>query len=85
MARECFVKNGKLDSGIVKATQAIGHAQGVTKILRENLVQGQEVGEEGEEKYKLRFTVHTQRLDNDTTGQLKGITKTFKEIKDAQL
>ncbi|KAK4905088.1 Mitochondrial zinc maintenance protein 1, mitochondrial [Elasticomyces elasticus] len=85
MAHEGFVKNGKLDFGSVKATQAIGHAQGVTKISKENLVQGQKVGEEGEEKYKLRFTVHMQRLDNDTAGQLKGTTKTFKEIKDAQL
>ncbi|KAK4895076.1 Mitochondrial zinc maintenance protein 1, mitochondrial [Elasticomyces elasticus] len=81
MAREGFVKNGKLDFGSVKATQAIGHAQGVPKTLKENLVQGQKVGEEGEEKYKLRFT----RLDNDAAGQLKGTTKTFKEIKDAQL
>ena len=54
------------------------HAQGVTKILRENVVQGQHMGEE---KYKLNMHEHTQRLDNDTAGNLKGTTKTFKDIK----
>ena len=45
-------------------------------------MQGLKQGEE--EKYKLRFTEHTQRLDNETAKELKGTTKSFKEIKNAQ-
>lgn len=37
----------------------------------------------GGENYKLNIHEHTQRLDNDTAKQLKGTTKTFKDIKDA--
>ncbi|TKA83149.1 hypothetical protein B0A55_00705 [Friedmanniomyces simplex] len=85
LAREGFVKNRRFDSGSVEATQAIEHAQSVAQILRENLVQGRKVGVEGEEKYKLRFTEHTQLRDNDEAGRLKGTTKTFREIKEAQL
>lgn len=87
--------------------QRIEHAQGVTKILRENVVQGrrkdaatpaagnqaqkEETAEaavgEGEadgDTYVLRFTEDTQRFDNEDTKKLKGTTKSFKEIKDAQ-
>lgn len=38
----------------------------------------------GGEKYKLNIHEHTQRLDNDTAGQLKGTKKSFKEIKNSQ-
>lgn len=80
-ARESFIKNRKLESGSNEATQAIQHAQGVAQILRENVVQGEN---RGGEHYKLRITEHTQRLDNATAKELKGTTKSFKQIKDAQ-
>ncbi|KAK4570228.1 Mitochondrial zinc maintenance protein 1, mitochondrial [Recurvomyces mirabilis] len=80
-AREGFVKNRKLESGSIEATQAIEHAQGVAQILRENVVQGASTGDD---KYKLRFTKYTQRMDNAKTKELKGTTKSFKEIKNAQ-
>lgn len=60
------------------ASQAIEHAQGVTQILRENLVQGKNVGGE---KYKLNIHEFTQRLDNDVAPSLKGTTKSFDQIK----
>lgn len=81
LARDGFIKNQKLESGSPEATQAIEHAQGVAQILRENVVQGVN---KGGEHYGLRFTKHTQRLDNNTAGELKGTTKSFKEIKQAQ-
>lgn len=65
----------------MEAAQGVEHAQGVTKILREHVVQGKNVGGE---TYKLNIHEHTQRLDNDTAGQLKGTTKSFKEVKNAQ-
>ena len=52
----------------------------MTQILRENVVQGKRVGNEGE-RYKLRMHEHTQRMDNETAGELKGTTKSFKDIK----
>ncbi|KAK3679440.1 Mitochondrial zinc maintenance protein 1, mitochondrial [Recurvomyces mirabilis] len=80
-AREGFIQNRKLESGSIEATQAIEHAQGVAQILRENVVQGASTGDD---KYKLRFTKYTQRMDNAKTKELKGTTKSFKEIKSAQ-
>lgn len=79
-ARDSFNTNRKLDTGSVEAGQALEHVQGVTQILRENVVQGRQVGEQGE-RYKLRMHEHTQRLDNETAGTLKGTTKSFREIK----
>lgn len=38
----------------------------------------------GGKKYKLNIHEHTQRLDNDTAGNLKGTKKSFKEIKNSQ-
>ena len=38
------------------------------KILRENVVQGRNVGQQ---QYKLNIHEHTQRLDNDVAGKLK--------------
>jgi complex III assembly factor LYRM7 len=63
--------------------QRIEHAQGVTKILKENIVQGK-LADQKPDTYKLRFTRDTQRLDNEDTRKLKGTTKSFKQIKDAQ-
>ena len=33
-------------------------------------------------RYKLNIHEHTQRLDNDTAGELKGTSKSFRQIKD---
>ena len=79
-AGDSFRQNRLLDSGGSMAAQGVEHAQGVTKILRENVVQGKNVGGE---QYKLNIHEHTQKLDNDTAGQLKGTTKSFKEVKEA--
>ncbi|CAK3824525.1 Mitochondrial zinc maintenance 1, mitochondrial [Lecanosticta acicola] len=79
-AREQFRAKKHEVSGSIEASQALEHAQGVTQILRENLVQGKNVGGD---QYKLNIHEHTQRLDNDTAGQLKGTKKSFKEIKDS--
>ncbi|KAK0256269.1 Mitochondrial zinc maintenance protein 1, mitochondrial [Friedmanniomyces endolithicus] len=84
LAHESFAKTRRLDSGSIEALEAVKHAQSVAQILRENVVQGRKVGAEGEEKYKLRFTEHTQLRDNDEAGRLRGTTKTFREIRDAQ-
>ncbi|KAF2769656.1 hypothetical protein EJ03DRAFT_271894 [Teratosphaeria nubilosa] len=81
LARESFAKNRRLEVGGIEAAKAIEHAQGVAQILRENVVQGRNV--EGEH-YRLNIHEHTQRLNNHTAGELKGTTKSFKEIKDAQ-
>lgn len=43
-------------------------------------MQGKRVGSEGQ-RYKLKIHEHTQRLDNETAGELKGTTKSFKQIK----
>lgn len=56
--------------------------QSVTKILRENVVQGQHTGEG--EHYKLNIHEHTERGDNETAKKMQGSVKSFKEIKDAQ-
>lgn len=79
-ARDSFAANTSLQPGSVDAAQALEHAQGVTKILRENVVQGKRVGNEGQ-RYKLRMHEHTQRMDNETAGELKGTSKSFKQIK----
>ncbi|KAK3705382.1 Mitochondrial zinc maintenance protein 1, mitochondrial [Vermiconidia calcicola] len=79
-ARQSFTANRSLEAGGTKAAQGVEHAQGVTKILREHVVQGTKVGEE---QYKLNIHEHTQRLDNDVAGTLKGTKKSFKEIKDS--
>lgn len=44
------------------------------------MVQGKNTGGD---TYKLNIHEHTQRLDNDTAGKMKGTTKSFKEIKNA--
>lgn len=80
-AKAEFGKHRRLESGGVLAGQAVEHAQGVAKILREHVVQGKMQGEDG--RYKLNIHEHTQRLDNDTAGHLKGTTKSWREVKDA--
>lgn len=83
-ARSEFRTGAKLIPNGPEAAQGVEHAQGVAQILRENVVQGIKVGDVGE-KYKLNIHEHTQRLDNDTAGKLKGTTKSFKEVKGASL
>ncbi|KAK3109441.1 Mitochondrial zinc maintenance protein 1, mitochondrial [Teratosphaeriaceae sp. CCFEE 6253] len=82
LARQKFAANRGLESGSAAASTAVEEGQAAARIIREHVVQGQKVGEE---KYKLRFTEHTQRLDNHTAGELRGTTKSFREIKEAQL
>ncbi|KAF2488023.1 hypothetical protein BDY17DRAFT_243217 [Neohortaea acidophila] len=79
-ARDQFRKDGRLASGSTEAGQCVEHAQDVTKILRENVVQGKK---KGDNTYKLNMHEDTQRLDNHTATTLKGTTKTFKDIKNA--
>ncbi|KAK4493715.1 hypothetical protein PRZ48_014900 [Zasmidium cellare] len=81
LAQERFRENRSLPQGSPQAAAEVEHAQGVAIILRENVVQGKNVGGE---KYKLNIHEHTQRLDNDTAGNLKGTKKSFKEIKNSQ-
>ncbi|KXL43321.1 hypothetical protein M433DRAFT_25740 [Acidomyces richmondensis BFW] len=81
LARESFAKGSSLVVGSTAASKAIEHAEGVAQILRENVVQGKNIGGD---LYKLNIHEHTQRLDNETAKQLKGTTKSFKEIKNAQ-
>lgn len=83
-ARSEFRTGAKLIPNGPEAAQGVEHAQGVAQILRENVVQGKKVGEVGE-KYRLNIHEHTQRLDNDTAGKLKGTTKSFKEVKSESL
>jgi complex III assembly factor LYRM7 len=82
-ARKSFREDPKTEPGTRMMAQRIEHAQGVTKILKENIVQGK-LAENKDDTYKLRLTKDTQRFDNEQTSKLKGTTKTFKEIKDAQ-
>ena len=77
-ARQEFRSKRQLGPGTTEVAQAVEHAQGVTQILRENVVQGRHVGED---KYQLKMHEHTQRLDNETAGALKGTTKSFKDVK----
>ncbi|KAK5169632.1 Mitochondrial zinc maintenance protein 1, mitochondrial [Saxophila tyrrhenica] len=80
-ARASFLSNAALEPGDTEATTAIEHAQGVTKILREHVVQGRNVGGE---QYRLRIHEHTQKLNNEQAKLGKGTTKGFKEIKNSQ-
>lgn len=69
-----------LANGSVEAATALEHAQGVSKILRENVVQGLH---KGDDVYKLRIHDQTQKMDNGTATTMKGTVKSFKEIKRA--
>ncbi|KAK8192702.1 Mitochondrial zinc maintenance protein 1, mitochondrial [Zalaria obscura] len=78
-ARESFNQNRGLEGGSIEAAQAIEHAQGVTQILRENIVQGASSGPG--DTFKLRLHEHTERGDNDTIRKLKGTSKSFASMK----
>ncbi|KAL7785610.1 hypothetical protein V8C37DRAFT_393582 [Trichoderma ceciliae] len=72
--RQTFQENRALDSSSGIQT-AIRHAEDVATILRENVVQGQKTGSNGDDHtYKLRIHEHTERGDNDsvlTAGNVK--------------
>lgn len=71
------------ESGSTEVTEAIEHAQGITKMLRENVVQAKQ-SEKDPNLYKARITEETQKFDNEQTKLGKGTVKSFKEIKNAQ-
>jgi len=62
-AREAFRENASLLPNDPAVAAGIEHAQGVARILKENIVQGKNVGDG---KYKLRIHKDTERGDNDT-------------------
>ncbi|TKA28338.1 hypothetical protein B0A50_03805 [Salinomyces thailandicus] len=85
LAHQTFQTNAhKLEPNSLEASTAVAHAQGVAQILREHVVQGRKKpGAEDSENYKLNIHEHTQRLENETAGKLRGTTKSFGEIRDA--
>ncbi|MCJ1363093.1 Mitochondrial zinc maintenance protein 1, mitochondrial [Acarospora aff. strigata] len=64
-ARKRFDSSCQLPAGSEGAVAGIAHAEDVARILRQNVVQGQQVDERGE-KYQLRIHEDTERGDNDT-------------------
>lgn len=80
-ARDGFDQGRTLVPESDEAEKAVQHATGVTTILMQNVVQGMNMGGD---KYKLNIHEHTERGDNETAKNLKGSTKSFKEIKNAQ-
>lgn len=68
-ARKGFQRNSTLLPEDPALTPAIAHAEQVAKILRENVVQGERVGED---RFKLRIHEHTERGDNDTVKMPNG-------------
>lgn len=58
--------------------EALAHAQAVTKILRENVVQGKNVRED---TYKLNIHEHTERGDNATAKKMESRVVSFKDLK----
>jgi complex III assembly factor LYRM7 len=80
-ARDSYDLSRHLEPGSEQVDDAVKHVQSVTKILRENVVQGKH--KEGEH-YKLNIHEYTERGDNATAKKMQGSVKSFKEIKDAQ-
>lgn len=68
-AREAFRSKASLPFDDPAVRAAIEHAESVAKILRENIVQGKNVGDN---KYKLRIHDKTERGDNDTVKMPSG-------------
>lgn len=82
-ARDSYDLSRNLEPGSQEADDAFKHVQSVTKILRENVVQGTHKGGEDEQHYKLNIHEHTERGDNATAKKMQGSVKSFKEIKDS--
>jgi len=68
-ARDAFRSNAALQADDPAIAKAIEHAEGVAKILRENIVQGKHVGDD---KFKLRIHDEIERGDNDTVKMPNG-------------
>ncbi|KAI4803573.1 hypothetical protein E4T44_11402 [Aureobasidium sp. EXF-8845] len=83
-ARDSFDKNRRFKAGSIEAEKAVEHAQGVTQILRENVVQGSTDKEESS-TYKLNIHQYTEKGDNESIKQFKGTTKSFAEVKRCSL
>lgn len=64
-AREGFESKRNLSLDSTEASEGIQHAENVSKVLRENVVQGQAI-EGKENSYKLRIHEYTERGDNET-------------------
>lgn len=73
-----FRESKNMPIGSHQAGEALAHAQSVTKILRENVVQGKNIGGE---KYKLNIHEHTEKGDNATTKKMESRVKSFKDMK----
>jgi len=67
--RNAFRKNASLLPEDAALAPAIAHAEDVSKILKENIVQGKK---EKDDKYKLRIHEFTERGDNDTVKMPNG-------------
>jgi complex III assembly factor LYRM7 len=81
-ARDSYDISRTLEPGSEKVDDAIKHVQSVTKILRENVVQGKHKGGDNEH-YKLNIHEHTERGDNATAKKMQGSVKSFKDIKNS--
>lgn len=81
-ARDSYDISKTLEPGTVEVDDAVKHVQSVTKILRENVVQGKHKGGD-DQHYKLNIHEHTERGDNATAKKMQGSVKSFKEIKDS--
>jgi len=68
-ARTGFEQNASLSPEDPAVAAAIEHAEGVAQILRQNIVQGKQIGDD---KYKLRIHKDTERGDNDTVKMPNG-------------
>lgn len=68
-ARNGFRKNSAMLLEDPALANAIAHAEEVAQILKQNVVQGKQ---EGDNKYKLRIHEHTERGDNDTVKMPNG-------------
>lgn len=64
-ARQGFEKGRSLKPESSEAATAIQHAQGVSEVLRHNIVQGRQI-DGTEDKYKLQIHEDTERGFNDT-------------------
>jgi len=63
-ARAGFDNLSSLDPSSAEAQKGLQHAEGVTSILRHNIVQGKQV--EGSDVLRLNIHKDTERGDNDT-------------------
>ncbi|KAI9782776.1 MAG: Mitochondrial zinc maintenance protein 1, mitochondrial [Candelina submexicana] len=65
-ARKSFESNRHISADGEEAEAGIDHAEEVARILRHNVVQGQEASQGGDENYKLRIHKDIERGDNES-------------------